>query len=269
MREEWFFTMKAHETEEVDLIIYGDSRTSEAVDTRPFQEAFPEHTPRNMGFPTGSFNPFMFDYLRDIIAGKEDRMIVLLGITPYSLTTETASNGHFLDAWDLPAEEVAKRLTLNPMMGFFDPVSPSLFFDVDQGKGRYVTYHPDGWEAAYELPLDPRRWLGRYEDAFRRTQVDPDSVEATYDFVREMDRRGIPVFAFRPPTTPAMEKIENEQSGFDEAAFARGFEAAGGEWIEHEDRFAYFSYDGSHLHYRAARAFSRDLAAAVAGYHSR
>jgi hypothetical protein len=73
----------------------------------------------------------------------------------------------------------------------------------------------------------------------------------------------VEVLAFRVPTTVQMEAIEDEMSGFDEDAVARGIEDAGGTWITFENRFGYFSHDGSHLHYKAARSFSRDLALAL------
>lgn len=260
LRRDWFWAMKTHQTEEVDFIVYGDSRVGQAIDTRPFQEALPGMTPRNMGYPGAGFNPEMYDHLRRMSEGK-DGMIVLLGITPYGLSTEANANKKFLEEWNRPRSEVRERLQWYPLLGAFEPLAPSQYRNAKSGKGMFITYHPDGWEEAYEEPADARKWIPGYQGHFRRTQCDPANIEATLDFVRWCVERGIEVYGFRPPTTPEMEGLEDENSGFVEAEFVEAFEAAGAIWLETKDRFAYYSYDGCHLHYKAARSFSKHLAA--------
>jgi len=263
LKTEWFWAMKTHDTDDVDLIIYGDSRVSQAVDTRPLQTLFPDVTARNLGYAGAGFNPEMYTHLRRIAEGKESRMIILLGITPYGLTTEAAANEQFREEWRRPKSEVLLRLRLYPLLSVFEPVAPSMFRNARSQSGMYITHHADGWEEAYELPENPGKWLPIFRRHFQRTQVDPRNLQATYTFIRDCRRDGIPVYGFRPPSCRQMEQIEDDHSGFEEASFIRDFEAAGGTWLDVADRFAYYSYDGSHLHYKAAKEFSRDLAAAI------
>ena len=263
LRRDWFWAMKTHETENLTLIVYGDSRVSQAVNTKPLLDVFPEAAPRNLGYAGAGFNPEMYTHLRRIVGNKGAEMVVMLGFTPYGLSTEANANQMFLQEWTRATAEVNERLKVYPVLGRFEPLTPSMFRDADQKQGMYITYHDDGWEEAYELPENPGKWLPVYERHFQRTQVDPANIEASYDFVRDCIREGVRVYGFRPPTTREMEALEDAQSGFREADFVEGFEKAGGVWLQVPDRFAYYSYDSCHLHKNAAKKFSRDLAAVL------
>lgn len=264
LRSDWFWSHKTHASDDATLVIYGDSRVVQAVDTRPIRERFPGHVPLNFGFNGVGFNPEMYRHLRAMAEGKEGRMVFVLGITPYSLSEEANANEHFLQEWNRPDGDVAERLRLYPWLSIFEPVAPSMYLAAEKGEGMFFEYHPDGWVEAYRTPPDPRLWIEPYKDHFRRTRVSEANVEATMRFVRARLDEDIPVYGFRPPTTREMEALENERSGFNEARFVERFEAAGGIWLRVPDRFAYFSYDGSHLHKHAAKKFSRDLAREMA-----
>ena len=67
-------------------------------------------------------------------------------------------------------------------------------------------------------------------------------------------------FAFRPPASEKMEDLENAKSGYDETLIKREFSNAGGIWIDIKDRYAYKTYDGSHLTSESARLLSKYLA---------
>lgn len=262
MQKEWFWTKKTHDTADVDFLIYGDSRVNQGVDTRKLAPFFPNHTIRNFGFQAAGYNPVMYEVLEDILDGKTDPVLVL-GLSPYSLTPLALGNDQFEKERSRPPDTVRQRLKLYPWLMVFEPIRPSYYVEATSKTGEYATYHPDGWKETYRVPADPGIWLPKYKRFFRQEQVSDELVAGLMNFVREMSAKGVEVLAFRVPTTVQMEAIEDEMSGFDEDAVARGIEDAGGTWITFENRFGYFSHDGSHLHYKAARSFSRDLALAL------
>lgn len=53
--------------------------------------------------------------------------------------------------------------------------------------------------------------------------------------------------------------LENKFSGYAEEELKKGFEKAGGYWINYENRYGYTSYDGSHLDGEVAKRFSEYL----------
>lgn len=262
VKRQWFWAHKTHETDDITIVVYGDSRVGQAIDSSAFPEHLPNHKAMNWGYPGAGFNPEMYGFIEDAMDGKQGAM-VLLGITPYALSDEANSNQFFKEQWNRPADEVHRRLTQGRWKSFFEPVSPSQYRNADSKHGMYITYHAGGWEEAYELPENPNKWMHGYRNHFRRTQVSPANVEATFAFIQRMEAKGISVYGFRPSSSRQMEALEDEFSGFNEAEFIDGFEAAGGTWLHLDDRFAYYSYDGSHLHYNAAKRYSRDLAAVL------
>jgi len=77
--------------------------------------------------------------------------------------------------------------------------------------------------------------------------------------VRRCRAEGVRVYGFRPPTFQGMIDLENAAGGYDEAKIRQIFIQAGGLWLDVDQR-KYPTYDGSHLRYDGARAFSCDLA---------
>ncbi|MBL8013012.1 MAG: hypothetical protein JNN05_04115, partial [Candidatus Omnitrophica bacterium] len=65
---------------------------------------------------------------------------------------------------------------------------------------------------------------------------------------------------FRPPASRQMEELENSQSGYNETAIVLAINAAGGSWIDIEDRYGYKTYDGSHLNSQSAKRLSEYIA---------
>jgi hypothetical protein len=108
-----------------------------------------------------------------------------------------------------------------------------------------------------------RRSLEFCEEWFRENQVSQDTIGRVLEAARRWSEQGIEVYAFRPPAAPALDRLEDRESGFDERAFARAFEAAGGTWLD-PGPADYESYDGSHLDRHSAVKLSKRLALKIA-----
>ena len=80
-----------------------------------------------------------------------------------------------------------------------------------------------------------------------------------------MSAEGIKIVGFRPPSTLAMEQLEDSLSGFDYSKFINEFKQMGGIWLTFSLQ-DYKSYDGSHLHYESANKFTKNLAQKIKKY---
>ncbi|TAE56481.1 MAG: hypothetical protein EAZ89_04655, partial [Bacteroidetes bacterium] len=98
----------------------------------------------------------------------------------------------------------------------------------------------------------------QYRRELEQEQVSPLRVQQLLAKVPVWRARGLRVFAFRPPSTPAMEALEDELSQLNYKDLARDLTAAGVIWIETRSE-PYRSYDGSHLDAASAERFSEEL----------
>jgi len=187
-------------------------------------------------------------------------------VTPLTLTPYAARDQHYLQELNRPADYVFLRLYWQPLVHSLEPIGVREFskaFNDDTSShsqgGYYLEYHDDGWVASWTVPEDPYRTLQSFRDIFSQTPVSQDLVQELMDQTRAWKAAGIQVYAFRVPSSPGMVALEDQISGFDEAAFARQFEEAGGTWFS-IPREPYHSYDGSHLTKQSALQLSVDLA---------
>ncbi len=243
-----------------DMVFAGDSRVQECLSPEAMTAFFPDRQLRNYAFYGTSYHPKYYDAIESVLDPESKHPAVLLGITPNSLTPRNFKiNGLKM--------EMDKYESLTPAVKHIGvptsllPMTPSVFLQNLVGKDAseyYRQVHADGWVSVVK-PIVPTYSLDEYRRAFTDNYYDDDIVEALLTRVKTWTRKGIAVYGFRPPTTPAMVELESKMSGFEEEHFRQLFETAGGKWIE-VDPFGYLSYDGSHLHRDGAIEFSKDIA---------
>jgi len=257
---DWFWTKKTHFSKSNNIIFLGDSRTYRGVSTESVKSEFPNQKVLNLGYSSGGLNKYMFDVAYSFLGKKEGLKIIVLGITPFSLTEEARKNEHYKQELERPLADVVERIYVNPYLSFFEPVRLS-DYRLESDRTFYPqVFHESGWVESYKIPENKREALSSYRKTFSETVLSEKSVSETLSFVSEMKNTGVKVYGFRPPSSKEMEKLENELSGFDENEFITIFEENGGVWINISDRFSFDSYDGSHLHYQSAKELSLLLA---------
>ena len=79
-------------------------------------------------------------------------------------------------------------------------------------------YHIDGWIASWYIWDDSNAALEVYNSIFDDNQVSGQLVQELIDQTRQWPQDGILVFGFRPLTTQQIITLENQLSGFNEAA---------------------------------------------------
>ncbi len=256
---ERFWLRKLWGPADATLLILGDSRVAHGVSPTVLAEQFDEHRYRglNFGFYGAGYAPLMFERAERRLDKKARERIIVVGVTPLSLTASAEKN-----------ESIRLYLKTSWLLAQFYIHFPrwagrlltrGIPYEVEQFPGK-LGYHEDGWLANSVTPEDfpddiNLGWIGRHYDEYPvRARFGKNLCEKT----REWREGGIHVVGFRPPVSRAMRKLEDERAGFDEAEFVEQFERNGGLWIE-IDHSSYESYDNSHLQREEALKLSTEL----------
>lgn len=193
---------------------------------------------------------------------------VVLGVTPHSLTPAAVQDNEFAELARVRPIELRLRGWLGDVLIATRPWGLSEIRTAVLGGPRgprwQVHFHEDGWAETRREPEDPGEALAAYRERFRENQVSDRVITELEEAIRRWSDRGVRVVCFRPPSTDAMEQLEDELAGFDEEAVAARVRQAGGRWWS-EVSNRYPSYDGSHLRADGAIDFSRDLGRYLAG----
>ena len=269
MDEERFYTRKAGwPAEKLDMLIAGDSRIYRGVSPAEMGKLFPGWRIRNFGFSSGSYSALFMNAIERLVDPASSNRVIVLGITPYSLTGGGMYWNQFNEEIKRRRTEVWERLFVQPALTFFKPLT---LRELERGlKGQlmpkgiryYQRFEADGWVASHKDPEDPEEAFSEYVSNFRKNPVVDRYVEDLVTTTRSWTAKGIRVFAFRPPTTDKMVELENRLSGFNETDLVRRLASSGVVWIPTANA-RYHSYDGSHLDETSALRFSRDLAIAI------
>jgi hypothetical protein len=124
----------------------------------------------------------------------------------------------------------------------------------------YQIPHLDGWVESDNPSESIDAALYTYRHWFGKEKISKELFNYVLEQVQKWREQGYTVFAFRPPVSRKMENLENAKSGYDESLIKNEFSNAGGIWIDIEDRYAYKTYDGSHLTSESARLLSKYIA---------
>ena len=257
IEKEKFWVEKVHKNKKYDLIFAGDSRVYRGIDPESISEELNGIKALNFGFSSAGFNDLMFAEIVARLDPKSEPKIIVLGITPYSLTPKAQENSHFLQEKNRPSEEVFARRFIAPALHFFDPVKPEelLYYDAES-PGYYEDFRKDGWVASYRIPANPERALKSYVKNFKENRVSAAVINDLMKQVKEWHDEKYWVFALRMPSSLAMEQLEDSISGFDEKQLKFALQQNGGIWLDLGPRVEFESYDGSHLERESARKLS-------------
>jgi hypothetical protein len=263
---ERFWVVKTHAKTRFDMILMGDSRVYRGLSPAAMRSILPDYRILNFGYSGGGLDPVMYAAAESKLNPNSSHKAIVFGVTPLALTPYAERNEHYLQELNRPPDYIFLRLYWLPLIHTFEAVdlkeiSNTLRNDkqpLRQG-GYYQEFHDDGWIASWSIPEDPYRTLPSFRDIFSQTPVNQKLVQELMDQTRLWTSRGIQVYAFRVPSSQGMLELENQMSGFDEAAFIEQFRSAGGTWFSIPLE-PYHSFDGSHLTKQSAVQLSVDLA---------
>jgi hypothetical protein len=272
-----FWKEKLSGLESKEIIIAGDSRVLEGVSGEVLSAYLGERDVVNFGFPSAGYGEEYLDAIEAIAVVPRSKVVIVLGITPHSLTSMATKANKFID----------ERKYLGVAIGWFDKFearitsrfervglpAPGVLIgklignDTETQIGPVLhRYHQMGWRESFvegknKDSIDAT--LKEYSDRFDEEVVDPATVRKLLERCSEWIRNGIMVLAFFPPTCEEMRRLEKEKSQFNMEEFRIGFSRVGGIWISvSEDNL--ISYDCSHLDSRSALLFSERLGRSIA-----
>lgn len=266
--EQYFWTLKTHTTERFDIVILGDSRIYRGVSPEILTENIPNCSAINLGYSSAGLSNLYFDFVYDKLNTASKNRVIILGISPHSLTLSALKNEELLTYLNQPVIETKKIIHLANLYKLTEMAMPSqLVNSLNVNKKKPINYHQEfyknGWVKSCKDNPDKESALVSYASIFSNNMVSDLAITNLCERIQKWNKEGVKVICFRTPSSLKMEALEDSLSGFNEAEIKSKITLNGGLWIDYNsDDFT--SYDGSHLHYKSAIILSKGLGIEVA-----
>jgi len=253
-----FWIQKTHANKNYNVVVGGDSRIYRGFSPEDLNEATNKGLSSiNLGYSSAGFSSDYLDFCISKFDFNAETKVLILGITPHSLTKEGFKNKASEKYAVASTFEIFRYKYLSLILKHFSPYSPSEFFN--RKTSNYQEQHnKNGWISSYYLEPDSSKALKSYAKTFLKYQVADNEISTFLNKIKEIRTQDISIIAFRPPSTFAMRNLEDSISGFDEEYVKRELEVMGVKWLDFKDG-DFNSYDGSHLHFESAKKLSRLL----------
>lgn len=255
LHHERFWMDKVHGDEKADVVLVGDSRVYQGISPEEIEKCL--HGKRevlNLGFSQSGPMPKILDLAERRLARKAEPPILIIGISPRSLTAMGADIRHYASL-ERRTPLIYRMYEVAPYLSAFLRPLP-----VPEAWAAHPTkyeLHQAGWIACLREPSQAGyNWtLKEYRQQLQANPIEEQSVQKLMNQVGRLTSSGISVIGVRVPAAPEMQALENELLQFDESQFAARFKEAGGIWME-VDETGYQTYDATHLTKKSAVKFS-------------
>lgn len=246
-----FWMSKTHSKDKYNVVVCGDSRVYRGVSP----DAIIDNTDLNLtginlGYSGSGFSEEYLDFALSKLDKNASLKVLVLGVTPHSLTREAFKNDDLRSYKEVASTQVMKAGYLSPILKHFAP------YQLSELIGRRTVSHiqeykPDGWVASSFRVPNPESAIPSYRKTFSKYQVKETEVDAFLKKVGQITSSGIHVIAFRPPSTIRMRALEDSISGFDESYIKQKLIEDSVVWMDFSEA-DFNSHDGSHLHFESA-----------------
>jgi len=257
-----YWARKAQWEQCADVVLAGDSRTLIGLSPVEMRKHLTGSEIYNYGFGGVRFSSRYMDEVEEILKPDSENKIIIMGISPYSLTKRSAATGTFTKVQSMSDVDLFLNIHFAPLIYLFQPISFNKILRQFNPSCARVhkekTFFANGWLAVYKEPVSKRKALRNYEMYYKERQVDTNSIDKLVGYVEEWVQQEIKVYGFIPPSCEKMYELESEMSGLDKEYLIKNFREAGGIWIK-TDKCAYDSFDGSHLQDYAAIRFTKNF----------
>jgi hypothetical protein len=261
-----FWKKKTFDKNKYQMILCGDSRIYRGLAPQAMQEILPEISITNFAYGSAGFDEIMLKQIDKRIDYDAPKKMVVLGLTPLTLTAEGMHNYHMNFELETKREELIELLYFKPVFQFFVPITLDQINQKIKGKEFKTSFHQEytntGWVASFEDKPWLEAAIKSYSTRFINNQVTEKNLQIVLNQVQLWTNQGVVVFGFRPPTTNKMVALEDSLSGYNETLVESKFIEAGGKWLEFNIN-DYDTYDGSHLQKESAIQLSIDLATEI------
>jgi len=267
IRKNRYWVAKSHSVKQYPILFAGDSRMFRGMSPEDFSSEMNGVEAYNYAYWSNGLGRVYLEGLENKLDKEADLKMIVLGVSPHSLTPRAARCEHFIYETGRSKEQVLQNLYLSRLQEVFAPVQVLDLKDKLLGRAKpnnyRITYHSNGWVESYWLQPDTTYSTQFYQEIFTGNQVSDEVISGLLEYVSRWNSMGIHVAGFRPPTSEAIKSLEQKKSGFDEALFVEQFKAAGGIWIPINNG-AYQTFDGNHLEHQSAKRLSSDLGKSIA-----
>lgn len=257
--ESFFWNNKVNDTKKYNFIISGDSRAYRGVSPYDIENIIENYEAKNLGFSSGGFNEDIFKLINKYLDTNKSDNIVLICLTPFSLTNSAYASGHIKSLKRNIGFENWKINNLTKNLSFFDPIIPSeiaaRYFDY----GYYHKYYGNGWVESEKKPVNRAAALKSYTKEFSNNKFSEKSFQVLLKNISDLTNNNVKVFALRMPVYYKLKTLEDSLSGFNENIVKSKIISNGGKWLD-IDESRYSTYDGSHLDGGSARLLSKNIA---------
>ncbi len=258
-----FWTKKTFAPSDYNIVIMGDSRTYRGISPDIMQEFLPDMKILNFAYSNGGLNHTMFNAAEEKLVDGNNPKIIVLGISPNTVTGFSSKNDQYFQELGRSREEILERLYLYPILYWFSPTSlEELVNKIKEKKEVFYyrnTFHMNGYMESEKYPVDTLEAIPYYEDDFAQYKVEEENINDLLQQVKTWNNQGIKVLAFRPPVSVPMKMLEDSVGKYDEYRIKKGIEESGGYWIDLAQG-NYKTYDGSHLDVESAEKLSVKIA---------
>ncbi len=255
-----FWLRKTFASNNHDLIVGGDSRIYRGVSISAINESLTSKLVGvNLGYSSAGYD---LDYLNFLVSKLKPtgNRILVLGVSPHSFTLEGAKNELYHEHLSKGNFDLFKGLYLSPYLKHFAPYKATELKDFllngKSDEGYFEDFQKDGWVHSHRLPEDSLTAIGIYQKLFTDYQVSDTLITNFLNRVDDIEKSGIEIVAFRPPTFDMMTSVEDSLSGYSELYMRTEMEIRGCTWIDLNPA-EFHTYDGSHLHYKSAEHLSQ------------
>jgi hypothetical protein len=255
----FFWNNKVNDTKKYNFIISGDSRAYRGVSPDELENIIENFEAKNLGFSSGGFNEEVFKLINKYLDTKKSDNIVLICLTPFSLTNSAYESGHLKSLKRNIGFENWKINNITKNLSFFDPIIPSEIAASFLSYGYFHKYHDNGWIESEKHPINRDVALKLYTKEFSNNKFSERSFQVLLDNIYDLTNKNIRVFTLRMPVYYKLKALEDSLSGFNENIIKSRIISNGGKWLDIQDSL-YSTYDGSHLDGESAELLSRDIA---------
>lgn len=261
---DWFWSDKLTWHQEAAVILAGDSRVYRGLDPSEFEARQLGRT-LNFGFSGGALDTPYLDAIERLIDPALPHPVIVLGVSPWSLTPRAATANGFRDA------TATKRSTPWPThwSRYFAGVDDALRSALGPGRTNDTKetyrqiFHANGWVESDHFAPNPAQGLvvARIDHA-RENYVDSAAIDILAERIVRWRKMNWNVFVVRIPGEFSADQLAEQLSGWSESTAHNTLSAAGAIWLTPSIE-PLFSYDGVHLDSSSARRLSAALATEI------
>lgn len=247
-----FWIKKTFVTSKFDILVAGDSRVYRGVSPKAINSKLNRPSKiYNLGYSSAGFSEEYFEFVTSKFRKNRESKILILGVTPHSLTKEAFKNEHLHQFLNLSKIEISKSLHLTKLNSFFSAIDISVLLKELSYPGNiedhYIqNYTKYGWIISDQKRRDNTEALKSYRKTFSKYKVTPKEVDSFLKNISTCINQGFTVIVFRPPTSIKLKVLEDTLSGYQENDIKKRVQKLGAYWLDIDIK-KFETYDGSHL----------------------